>query len=236
MESPLKPAVPFVQFTRTKPSHLERARFCDDDTIIYREFVTDQPRPRRCVLVSADGMTDHVFLSDYVVQAVMYTPIPPRLVGDELVDFLIKTVIVGDEIKGERLVSEIAGAILEGSGILVVEGCSQGIIINSRGWPKRTIAEPASESVVRGPREGFTEALAVNISLLRRRINTPMLKFRYLYVGEQTKTKIAITYIEGIAAPAIVQEVVKRVSEIEIDAILESGYIEELVRDSPYPV
>lgn len=207
--------------------------FRDDDTIIYREFATEHPRPRRCVLVSADGMTDHVFLSDYVIQAVMYTPIPPRLVGEELVDFLIKTVIVGDEVKADQYISGIVDAILDGDGVLLVEGCAQGIIINSRGWPKRTITEPASESVVRGPREGFTEALTVNISLIRRRINTPMLKFQYLYLGEQTQTKVAITYIEGVASPAIVQEVLKRVDEIEIDGIIESGYIEELIRDSP---
>lgn len=212
---------------------LKEEVFSDDDTIIYREFTTDQPRPRRCVLVSADGMTDHVFLSDYVVQAVMYTPIPPRFVGNQVVEYLMENVIVGDEIKREQYLSKIADSVLEGDAALLLEGCNYGIIVSSKGWPKRTIAEPVSESVVRGPREGFTEALTVNISLLRRRIGTPMLKFKYLFLGIQTKTKIAITYVEGVASPAVVEEVIKRVSEIEIDGILESGYIEELIRDSP---
>ena len=59
--------------------------------------------------------------------------------------------------------------------------------------------------MVRGPREAFCESLAVNITLVRRRIRTPMLKFSYLQLGRQTQTKIAIAYVEGLASPAIIE-------------------------------
>ena len=86
-----------------------------------------------------------------------------------------------------------------------MEGCAQGIIINSRmAWHYyRTCIGKCSP----GTSRGFYRSLDQNISLIRRRINTPMLKFQYLYLGEQTQTKVAITYIEGVASPAIVQEV-----------------------------
>lgn len=96
------------------------------------------------------------------------------------------------------------------------------------------VEEPKTESVVRGPREGFVESLGTNTALLRRKIKNTQLKFEKITVGKQTKTDICIVYINGIANEKIVQEVKDRITRIETDSILESGYIEAFIEDAPY--
>lgn len=98
----------------------------------------------------------------------------------------------------------------------------------------RSISEPPSENVLQGPREGFTEALLINLSLVRRKLCNPDLKFNFKTLGKQTQTKIAVCYIEGIVKPQILAEVERRLEKIQIDGILDTNYVEELIKDSPY--
>ena len=101
-------------------------------------------------------------------------------------------------------------------------------------FEKRAIEIPAAERVIRGPREGFVEALGVNTSLIRRRIKSPDLKLISMEIGRYTKTKVVIAYIEGIADKTLIEEVNTRLKRIDIDGILESGMIEEFIEDNPY--
>jgi spore germination protein KA len=99
---------------------------------------------------------------------------------------------------------------------------------------QRNLEEPSSEPVIRGPRDGFIENISTNIGLIRRRIKTPRLKTESITLGELTQTQVVLTYIEGIVSESIVEEVRKRVSRIQIDGIIDSGYIEEFIEDSPF--
>ncbi|HOA96346.1 MAG TPA: spore germination protein, partial [Acetivibrio saccincola] len=88
----------------------------------------------------------------------------------------------------------------------------------------------------RGPREGFSEDIAKNILIIKKRINNNSLRMINLNVGRVCKTKVAIMYIEGIAKKDIVNEVKKRIEKIKVDAVHDSSYIEELTKDDPYSV
>ncbi|AUG58038.1 spore germination protein [Acetivibrio saccincola] len=101
---------------------------------------------------------------------------------------------------------------------------------------RRGIEEPTTQSVVRGPREGFSEDIAKNILIIKKRINNNSLRMINLNVGRVCKTKVAIMYIEGIAKKDIVNEVKKRIEKIKVDAVHDSSYIEELTKDDPYSV
>ncbi|HWQ41907.1 MAG TPA: spore germination protein, partial [Desulfosporosinus sp.] len=133
----------------------------------------------------------------------------------------------------QKLDDAVTG-ILSGDTALFIEGADSALLASIRGWETRGVEEPKTESVVRGPREGFVESLSTNTALLRRKIKSAHLKFETLTVGKQTKTVICIVYIDDIANAKTVQEVKDRVSRIETDSILESGYIEEFIEDAPY--
>ncbi|WLD93758.1 spore germination protein [Alkalihalobacillus sp. AL-G] len=97
----------------------------------------------------------------------------------------------------------------------------------------RRIDEPRTERTVRGPQEAFIESIDTNLMLIRRKVRTPSLKVEYLTLGKQTNTKIAVVFLKGIANDDIVKEVHQRLNRIEIDGVLESQYIESMIKDSP---
>lgn len=121
-----------------------------------------------------------------------------------------------------------------GEAVLLVDGETRGLAFGLSKWEKRAVEEPAAETVVRGPRHGFTETISINISMLRRKIRSPQLKVKTLSVGRYTRTQIAVAYIEGLADNTMLAEVTNRLRRINIDGVLESGYIEEFIEDNPW--
>ena len=125
-------------------------------------------------------------------------------------------------------------AISAGNPILLLNGSEEALSLGLVKFEKRSIEEPQAESAIRGPREGFTESLGTNTSLVRRIIKDPSLKMRSVNVGKYTKTKVTIAYIEGLADKTLLKEIENRLNRIDIDGVLESGYIEQFIEESTY--
>nr|WP_144926922.1 spore germination protein [Paenibacillus bovis] len=128
--------------------------------------------------------------------------------------------------------------ILSGQAALIVDNLTKAITVNIPGQEKRSIEEPQSATLIKGPRDGFTETLSTNTSLLRKRIRSSDLWMESKEIGKITKTKVVVAYINGLANDGVIKEVHERLDRIDIDAILESGYIEELIQDeakTPFP-
>ncbi|ADM36845.1 spore germination protein [Bacillus spizizenii] len=141
-------------------------------------------------------------------------------------------------VASETSVSKVAASIIEGNAVLFADRHSKCLILKIKGGQRRSIEEPITESTIRGSREGFTESLRVNTALVRFRIKTLQLKMISFKIGTKTKTDIVLAYIDGIADPKVIDKVKKRIKKIKIDAVLESGYIEEFIEDdtySPFP-
>jgi hypothetical protein len=122
--------------------------------------------------------------------------------------------------------------LLKGRSILLVEGKNQAYSFNTADYSGRAIEDSATERAVKGPRESFVEDLHTNLRLIRKKLRTPTLKIDFLTLGKQTNTEISIVYMEGIANEEIVREVHERLSHISFDGILDSHYIESIIRDS----
>ena len=138
------------------------------------------------------------------------------------ISFAIKTHC--DEVND---IQTFVGAVLQGNIAIFYENNKKIIIVDIKEWDKRPVETPDSESVIRGPREGFTESIRTNSALLRRKIRTPKLIIENMIIGRQSNTQIGIAYIEGIVNQDVLKELKYRLSQIDTDAILESGYIEQ---------
>lgn len=206
--------------------------FPEDDTVVYRRFKTSGPHKVECAIVYVEEMVDSKLLVKSVVSPLIGTTFGRDQLGNA-VDFISDHVITNDDISVTNKVSKMVSGILQGDTLLLIDGSPKAILIGARKWAVRNITEPVSENVVRGPRDGFTESLAVNLSLVRRRLNTEKLRFERRELGKYTKTAIVVSYIEGIASKEIIEELYRRLDNISIDGVLESGYIEEMIKDSP---
>ncbi len=135
-------------------------------------------------------------------------------------------------------VEEAAQAMLAGDPIIFVDGYDKAFKIKDQGYPNMGVQESKSEKVVRGSSEGFADSVKVNTALLRRRIRSTRLCVRETPRGLRSHTNVDLVYMRDLADPRILQEIERRLSEYEIDAILDSGVIEQLAEKkwySPFP-
>ena len=95
---------------------------------------------------------------------------------------------------------------------------------------QRSVKEPDSEVVVKGPREGFIENSEDNLALIRKRLKTTSFKSIRITVGEITSSAVYICYIEGIANNETVNRIKKCIEDIKIPSVIDSGYIEHYLK------
>lgn len=139
------------------------------------------------------------------------------------------SVFVSPEKERQKDVNKTAEKIVSGSTALLVDGIDEVFTFDLMKFEKRSIAEPPTSTVIKGPREGFVESLPVNISLMRRKLKSPDLKFEFVSVGNYSNTQIAICYIKGIAKKSLVNNVRKKLKKINIDAVLDSSYVSKFL-------
>jgi len=110
--------------------------------------------------------------------------------------------------------NECINSILSGCTVIFVDGDATALNISQQKFEKRAISEPASETVSRGSREGFSEALLINTTLIRRIVKDSSLVFELMTIGRATKINVSICYLKGLANQEIVDEVRKRLKNI----------------------
>lgn len=213
---------------------LFRSIFTDNETLIVREFQNKSLESARCCILYFDGMIDTKIINEHIIEPVLACDLTKEMNGSNLLIEMKNKIIASNEVTDESDTDKIVSSVLYGDTVFLLEGYSSALIINTKGWQTRQITEPESTKVIRGPREGFTESISTNLSMVRRKITSPDLKFKFRKVGVRTNTKICICYIEGLALNSIIKELEERLNKINIDGIIDSGYIQELIKDSPY--
>ena len=207
----------------------QKQLYGDSDVVIQR--FTSSPGIS-CALIFITGMADQETLQKEVLQAAL------SIHSQDAADFCRQ--LFDDRrlpVTGMQLaptLSQSLLALLEGHALLLVEGDCRILDLPVTNYPKRSIDEAPNESVIRGPREAFIESLQVNTTLIRRRLKTPDLKLEYMNLGTRSHTAVAIGYIQGICKPELVQEIKRRLSQMDVDGIMGSSYIEEFIEDNPY--
>ena len=205
----------------------------DNDTVIYKLFSEPDSTSIKYCVVFVDTLSSEEIINSKIIQPLMQDLVGKDIGKSKIINYIINKVIACRNIKKSSDTNLIIHSLLYGDTILFMEGIQEALIISTKEWNKRAISEPESERVTKGPKEGFIEDITVNISLIERRIINPDLKFKFMEIGTVTKTKVCICYLEGIASKKILEELKKRLNEIEIDGMLESEYIRELIQDAP---
>ena len=220
--------------------HIETL-FSDCGDIVKREVTIDPASNFRIYGVYTDGLINRDILENYLLSRVFdYKNLSGEIDSDTYspTRMLMQHFSATFDVKEVDKMDDMVKAVLSGDSAIFVEGSSKGLVIATRSWPARGVSEPATENVVRGPREGFTETIRFNTVLVRRRIRDTKLKFKMISYGTRSRTDIALVYVEDIVKPELVKEIEERLDKYVIDAVFDSGYIEQLIEDSwksPFP-
>lgn len=157
---------------------------------------------------------------------------------ESCLQFMYERTITQGKVEFVHTYAELEAQLLCGNAIVYIEGATTALYVGATALKQRAVQEATSQSVVRGPREGFTESLQENTALVRRRIQNAKLRNEYRKLGEQTNTSVSVMYVEGIADEEVLAELRSRLDKLKLDSVLESNYIEEMIQDktySPFP-
>lgn len=203
--------------------------------LMVREFTVATVIDIKAAVVTISGMSARNLINEHLLSALMQNN---RFNDISNSHFLFEKIkqngIPNVQVREEVVMDNIAQELIAGNTVLLLNGVDKALIVGSQGWKDRSISEPITENVVRGPRDCFTETISNNTALIRRRIKSLNLRIESIKVGQQTKTELRLVYLQGIAREEIIAEVRNRINKIEIDGILESGYIEEFIEDTPW--
>lgn len=211
--------------------------FHHSSDIMFREIKIH--RQTKLLLIYVDGMVNVDIIISEILKPLMYKGLPQglgkaekfaQLCEQEHLSFL--------QTKKLSNIEDIAKHIVKGNLALLFEGDTCALAADVRKFKTRNIEESTTEATIRGPKESFTENLRTNTTMLRRKLATPKLKIESLQIGKLTHTDVNLVYIDGTVSMSVLNEVRERVSLIEADGILQSGYIEESIEEthfSPFP-
>ncbi|SDN03667.1 spore germination protein KA [Paenibacillus sp. yr247] len=203
--------------------------------IIIREIQLGEAASIESAIIYTDGLADVTHLLESVMIEIRQAKLEANdILTDQMIQLLQKKSLSIGEISVVTELQQLYTSVLSGDTAMLFQGSEQGLLLNTRKWNERNVEEPNAQSVVRGPRDGFTENIRTNTALVRRRIKDPNLWMETIQVGRISKTEVALMYMNGIVTDKVLEEVRRRVGRIDIDAIFESGNIEELIQDETF--
>lgn len=209
-----------------------REILCNSEDIIFCEFSLGHNIKKKGLLIYVDGMTDRNMLQINVLQPLMDNIKPSEIKGISMEKLKKNIITISDTIVIDNI-DNLVDNLLSGSTIMIVDGLDKALVINAIKLEQRSISEPETENVVRGPREGFTENIHVNTTLLRRKIKDPSFCIESIKLGDKTNTTVSLAYLKNVAEAELIREVKTRLNKINIDAVLDSGYVEQFIEDNP---
>lgn len=156
----------------------------------------------------------------------------------EQYDYLDANALGITDVKELKTMEEATMGVLVGDAVLFIDGYDKAIKIKSKGYPFMGVQEAKNEQVLRGSREGFSEALKSNTALIRKRIRNTDLKIKEKVIGVRSNTTIALVYVESIVRKEVLEEIDKKLEQFKIDGMMDSGVVEQLIEEysySPFP-
>lgn len=176
-------------------------------------------------VVSIEGMVDRHAMADAVIMPLLH--LQERYSSPEQLMAYIETGVLGivDILKATTL-QELSNLIVSGFAAVLVEGVNHATLGGMQAFMIRSISEPSTEVTVRGSREGFTEAIRINVSMIRRRLKTPQLTFEMLSVGSASQTAVCLCYLRDRVSQELLESIRNRIESCPLEIVLESGYLQ----------
>lgn len=207
----------------------------NQNTIIVKEFYIGKAATLNSVAIYINGLADKDSIESNILKPLMVY-VNEDLELNNICNYLSKRYILISNSFIEKDLNNIVTNIKKGFTAVLIDGVYDAILLDTRGGKFREIDEPPNESSIRGTREGFVEDLEVNLSLLERKITDRNLIIENLTIGRRSQTHLAIVYISDIADVEIVNEVKRRITDIDIDIATGTGIIEQSIEYYPYNI
>ncbi len=206
----------------------------NDNTVVYRTFENKTAQNLKGCVIFTEVLTNTQVIDHHIISPLINAELKNIRQLPYLIDTVTEKILEANEIKRFSDVEEALSSLLIGDTLILIDGIPLACAANTKGYPARSISMPETENTVSGPKEAFCEVLVFNMGLLRRKVKNPKLKFKTIEVGKVTKTRVCLSYIEGLCTESLIEKIEARINRYEIDSALDSNYLAELCGDSRY--
>lgn len=211
--------------------------FSECQDIVKRKLSINEKNPINIYIVYVDMLTNRELFEESILVPLMYH-LEENIKEKDVFASLLKSSFATADVDTCNDFEKVTLQVLSGDTVIFLEDCSNAFVISTKGWPNRGIQSAETEVVIEGSKEAFSEVFRFNTALIRRRIKDPKLKLKQIKVGQRSETDLGIMYMEDLVRKDILDEVLSRIEKINIDAIMDAGYIEQFIEDnwySPFP-
>lgn len=178
----------------------------------------------KCVVfANCDGLCNSQKIADNAMRPLL--SYKGELPENEEMDFICDHLLCGTEQKKETSLDMAMQHILRGVLLIFVEGYDKCIVFGVQSIPERAIAEPDTDVQEFGSREGFTENIKTNLTLVRKRLCSINFKIEMQEYGKTSKTRVLLCYMKGRVDKDTLNEVKKRLKDFDVDTVLAAGYL-----------
>lgn len=181
---------------------------------------------KKFAAIYADGIADKNQLGELVVK-------PLRQAGASDGAEEIRLLLASPELKDGKDLKDAVNQISDGNVALFIDGESDFFIVGLKNPPGRAVAEPPTQITVKGPREGFTEDIKVNLGLVRKRLKSEKLQVKTVKTGKRSETNVAICYLDGVCDKNLPKKVEKEIKNHVLDIVADSSYVASFISKRP---
>ncbi|MCI9414303.1 MAG: spore germination protein [Clostridiales bacterium] len=183
----------------------------------------------KIAIVTLEGMVDRHTIADAVLLPL--SKVPDMDGAEALMSYVRDKVLAMVDLMQVVTMDEVINLISSGFAAVMADGAAYVLLGGFQNFMIRGVGEPSSEMTTRGSREGFTEAIRVNISMIRRRMKTPDLTFEMMSAGKTSNTAVCLCYMRGRVSEQLLNDVRARIQKLPLDVVLESGYIQPFLEN-----
>ena len=205
-------------------------QFSGSADLSLRSLRLKSARDIRAAVFTVEGMVDKEGLAQTSLNPLLAFDFGRRD-ADGVYETALHSVLASSDVTEIEGTDEIIKYMTSGFAVLAVDGVERSLAIGSQGYAFRGVSEPESEVVQRGAREGFTEPLRVNMSLIRRRLKSPDLVFEQASAGDKSKTQLMLCYLKSAVSPKLLEKLRERLASCDLETVLASGYLTEYLED-----
>lgn len=203
--------------------------FCDDFTI--RELAIGDAGVR----ISLCWLDGTVSGSDIAEQVIRPLTDPVRCGSvhkpADVAALLDAGVIYGNDMTRVTAMDDLVRSVAYGGCAIVFDGLAY--VFQLKSDQHRSIQSPSIEKSIKGSKDAFVERLRVNTNLVRARLRTPKLKLAQVEVGRKSRTPAAVLWLEGVAAPDLPQEALRRLRGLDVDSLILPDILDSALSDAP---
>lgn len=213
-----------------------RSRLENCSDILIRPMRLGDKHKVDCLMVYIEVAVSNMMLDDSALGKMInhFWEISP----EDIQEFVRHNSLGIADVKKLENLDESIDAMLAGNAVFFIDGYDKAMKISSKGYPSTGVMEAESEKVLRGSREGFSDSVKSNSSLVRKRLRDTRLKVEEYKIGVRSHTLTQVLYMDDLVHEGLLEEVKERLEEFQIDGILDSGMLEQLTEDvwySPFP-